>query len=486
MNGMRGGLVRGGQQAGGETNGGERWNGAPLEPSVPRAAPHPEEVVPAAWTPSWYTPAAEREGAADLRAWQAGAFRNIRWSLALVGFLTYIFVAVTYQLGIADIGMMAALVGMFFLPRPVRVPPVVLGLAALYLWGWVTWTTSDFPDIASEALVTLGKLVLILFVAVNVLRTRAEIRFYLIFFLLIYAAYPARGTIFNYFAGYTHFGRALWNFIYANSNDLAAITLLVLSMAAGVLVTERQKWFRIGAFAAVIVLTVIILLTKSRGVFLGLGFFALFALLPNLKHLRNIGVVGIIVAAILMLAPDDVWERVGGLRYATDTENLAEVDPERSAEQRYAIWQVSWRIIGDNPVTGVGWGAYSSAHREAAPLVDPTGLAWGGRDPHSTYFNLAAETGFPGLVLFLTLASGALIFAEKARRRCRKAMPLHAQQLFYLQLGLIGFLIAAVFASYSRISFVYLHLGLMYVIARACEDEMELIEASPTRATLTG
>jgi O-antigen ligase len=482
MNGMRGGLANGGDERGdrGRPRPGdlleadELYSWGPLDELDHGLETDAEHVVPG---PS------PRGVGADLWVWQSGDFRNVRWSIALVGFLVYVFVAVTYRFGIASPAMAVALVGLLFLPYPFRAPPVFLAFAALYLWSWITWTTSSYPDGVASEMETLGKLLLIMLVAVNVLRTRAEIRLYLILFLLFYAAYPARGTIFNYFAGYTHFGRALWNNIYANSNDLAAITLLVLSMAAGVLVTERQKWFRLGAFAAVIVLTVVILLTKSRGVFLGLAFFGVFALLPNMKGIRSIGIVGLILGGILMLAPNDVLDRIWGLKYVTDTEALDEVDPERSAEQRYAIWKVSWAIIEDHPLTGVGWGAYPSAHGEYSPLVDPTGLSRGNRDTHSTYFNVAAETGIPGIAIFLALVLGTILYAERVRRRSKTVMPLYAQQLYYLQLGLIGFLIAAVFASYSRISFLYLHLALIYVIARACSDDLNELESRAARVS---
>jgi O-antigen ligase len=409
----------------------------------------------------------------DEVVWNASGFNRVRWSISLVGFLTYIFVAVTYQLGIASIAMAAALAGLILLPGGLpRVPYPVVGLAALYLWGWMTWLGSDYPHIVKQELATLGKLVLILLVAVNVLRTRAEIRLYMILFLLFYAAYPARGTILNYLTGYTHFGRALWNFIYANSNDLAAITLLVLSMAAGVLITERNKWFRLGAFASCIVLTVIILLTKSRGVFLGLTVFTVFALLPQLKQLRRIGIVAVIAGGIALLSPSDVFERVGGLRYVADVENLGQVDEERSAEQRYAIWKVAGAIVRDHPTSGIGWGAYPQAHGRYAPMVDRSGIAGGNRDTHSTYINLVAETGYPGLLIFGVLVAGTMLHAQRARRRCRALLPRTAQQLFFLHMGLLGFLVAGIFASYSRISFLYLHLALMYVTARACNEDM--------------
>lgn len=460
--GMRGGLGLGGLQQ------------ASQPPEHAPGLNHPATPTPEA--PSRLRRMAQhivpRPGLGDDMVWEAGKLSRVRWSLSLVGFLVYTFVIITYRLGIGQAAMLVAIGGLLFLPTTLRIPPVVVGVGVMYVWAWVSWVTTAHSAAVYDAIVVLGKLWLILLVAVNVLRTRAEIRLYMIFFLFFYALYPARGTIINYLVGYTHFGRALWNFIYANSNDLAAISLLALSMAAAVLVVERNRLFRIGAFAAVIVLPVIILMTKSRGVFLGLAVFGLFALLPQVRRLRNVAVALLVVGGIALLAPSDVLERVGGLRYVTNTEDLGAVDEERSAEQRYAIWKVSWQIIADNPITGVGFGAYQLAHGAAAPRIDYTRLSWGNRDAHSTYFDLAASIGIPGLLLFLGLVGGVLFQTQAARRRCKTLIPRSAQQLYYLQLGLVGFLIAGIFASYASISFLYLHMALMYVTAQACNDDV--------------
>jgi O-antigen ligase len=416
----------------------------------------------------------------DEMAWAMSDFRRIPWSLSLVGFLVYVFVIVTFRIRIADVGMVAALVGLLFLPYAIRVPRLLIGMGVLYVWGWITMLASDYPEVVRSEMVVLGKLLLILLVAVNVLRTRSAIRFYMIFFLAIYAAYPARGTIFNYLGGYTHFGRALWNHTYSNSNDLAALTLLALSMAAAVLVGERNRWFRLAALVAIVVLAVIILLTKSRGVFLGLGLFAVLGMLANVRRLRNIGVVTLILAAIFALTPSDAIDRLVGLRHVADTENLQAVDQEGSAAQRFAIWKVGAEIAADHPVTGVGWGAYSTAHAVYSPLVDATGISRGKRDTHSTYLNVAAEAGYLGLGIFLVIVLGSLVHAESVRRRCRVAMPRAAHQLYMLELGLAGFLVASVFASYAQLNMLYLHLALLYGLARVCSDDLDRLRGAPT------
>jgi O-antigen ligase len=158
--------------------------------------------------------------------------------------------------------------------------------------------------------------------------------------------------------------------------------------------------------------------------------------------------------------PTSAWERMGmvGTIGGGGTEVLGELDDSGSAEQRYRIWQTSYRIIGDHPLLGVGWGAYPFANAQYDRGV-------GFKDTHSTYLNLTAEAGFPGITLFAMLIVSTFIRARQARRAVAATDPAAAQQLWYLELGLIGFLVAGVFGSYAKLTVLYLHIGLIWSLA---------------------
>jgi O-antigen ligase len=302
---------------------------------------------------------------------------------------------------------------------------------------------------------------------------------FIVLFLLFFALYPARGTIFNYLWGLKYFGRAVWNFIYRNPNDLAAITLLQFSMAVGLLKSEHRGWFKRGALAATIVLPLVILFTQSRGALIALIFVSTFAVAKEIRKLKSFMLIVVMAAVIAMAAPSGVWDRLGGLRAAGDVENLGEVDPDGSAEQRFQIWRVSWLIIADNPISGTGFGTYPTVHeRYAAANSTVLPLAGGRRDTHSTYFNLAATVGIPGLAIFLITMGVTLLQADRVRRRCRDLLPSAADQLFFLELGLIGFLMAGIFASYAKISFLWIHLALLYAVTKACESDLRQITSA--------
>ncbi len=132
------------------------------------------------------------------------------------------------------------------------------------------------------------------------------------------------------------------------------MTLLQLSIAAAFLVREPKGLYRLGAMAALVVLPFLILLTQSRGVFIGLVAFGVVAFAG---HHRKAKALGLVIAGPRV---DDVpavlrVESAGVVTQIGDTSELSEINDEGSAEQRFEIWQTAFRIIKDHPITGVGW-----------------------------------------------------------------------------------------------------------------------------------
>ena len=57
--------------------------------------------------------------------------------------------------------------------------------------------------------------------------------------------------------------------------------------------------------------------------------------------------------------------------------------------------------------------------------------------------------------------------ADRARRLCARVQPRLALQLKYLELGLLAFLVAGVWGSFAKLSFLYLYLALLWVVAQS-------------------
>jgi len=316
------------------------------------------------------------------------------------------------------------------------------------------------------------KLWLIALVAANALRTRAQVRFFLFFWLGCFALYPVRGALFNYYLyRETLFGRALWNYIFSNPNDLAAYCILQLSMAFGLYALEAKGPVRLASRLGLFVLPMVILLTKSRGAFLGFATFLLFVLWGQKRRGRAIGITIAVAAALLVVAPSGVLDRVFALKNIEKTGDVAAADEEGSAEQRYEIWKVARLIIRENPVVGVGLGAYPAEHQIASRQPQFKETARGRRDTHSTYFNLTAETGFIGLFIFVVSYLSVFVSVESTRRKLKKVRPSSAQALYALEVGAVGFFIAAIFGSMAHVSFLILHMVTMWSVAELMRRE---------------
>lgn len=399
--------------------------------------------------------------------------------MSFAAILLYIAGAVTYRVPLVGPAIVAALLGLVLEKARVVFPPFMALFFAFIIWNAVGLSTSVAPQVSSDQIIVLLKVSCIAFAMSNVLRSGWRVRTFVIFFLVCFAMYPARGTLLNYFVfGYTWFGRALWNYIYSNSNDLAALTFFPLSMCVALLLTEKKGWVRYSALAGVGALPLIILLTQSRAALIAMVvcLILFFAFHSNGKRVRTLLTAAALSVVVLPFVPDSAWERFKGIGQLTSVETIRYADPEGSAEARSLIWGVASQIIEDNPITGIGLGAYGYAHERYAAGMSLPSSAKGIRDTHSTYLNVAAESGLVGLALFLAMIAIALGDAEITRRRA-KQFPI-AQWLLALELGLVAFLVAGIFGSYSKLALLYIQLVFLWVVTNLAKQELATAAAA--------
>ena len=429
-----------------------------------------------------------RAGASS--AWSVSALlKQVHWSLALSAFLLYVYVVTSYRFQLGTIAMSTALVALPLEPGRFRLSPVVAWALALLGWAALGWGTSEYSGVVGDNLLEFAKVCAVILVAVNVVTTRTRLRLFLLVFLAAFALYPVRGALFNYFLYHgTFMGRAAWNYIYSNPNDLAGFCLLQFSLVAGVLAVEREKWIRTLAKIGMVLLPLLIVLTGSRGGFIALIAFVLIAFRKYAAQLTKLAAIAVVGAIILVTVPNGIWNRLGTIRDVDQAHASSQHEEESSTAQRIEIWKVASTIALENPVTGVGLGAYPFAHYVYAqrPEFDP--IAFGRRDAHSTYLKFAAEMGIVGLAIFLGLVVSTFMDAERTRRAAKRTRPEFATQLFYMEAGLAAYLVAGIWASWGTLVITYLHIALIHVASRLLKEELAtqpaFARAPRNRATL--
>lgn len=395
-----------------------------------------------------------------------------RLGIGLVALTFYLWIVHSYKLPAVDVAVIGMTLGVMVRGGTIRLPFPLLCFGLLIIWAGLGLAVTDNTVRTTEALIDLTKLWIIAFCVVNVVRTAADFRFVVIAWLAVFALYPVRGALYNqYICHCANFGRVSWNFVFGNPNDLASLAMVPLGLAAGVATVERTKFFRICSLIGVVILSMIILLTQSRGAILGLGAAALLLLLTSRRKGRDIVALVVLMGAAILFAPKKVWERVAGLSNISVDAGMQGVDPEASAESRWAIWKIAFGTIRQNPVTGVGANMMPVRHRQEADRLNLPSTMRGERDTHSTYLKLAAEMGIPALILYLVMWGSVFRRVHRVRRSIVSVRPKDHQVLFYLELAMCAFMVASVFGSYGSLSFTYLIVSVAWLAADVLSRE---------------
>ncbi len=241
-------------------------------------------------------------------------------------------------------------------------------------------------------------------------------------------------------------------------NFYGQILVVLVPLALDRLWNERAFLLRVLAFWAVVVCTLSVIFTFSRGGFLALAFVAAVMFIHHPPRLATVLVLLTVGIALIQFLPGNYIDRLGTLTEAIP--GFGDPLSEVSIRGRLSENTVAWMMFQDNIFFGVGWLNYPAHYQDYSRLIglDPRLSA---REPHSLYLEVAAESGLVGLAVFGLL----LFFSFQSIRqavRAFSAQGLHeyAGMAAAIGVGFAGYLIAALFlhAAYPR--FFYLLIGI--------------------------
>lgn len=190
-----------------------------------------------------------------------------------------------------------------------------------------------------------------------------------------------------------------------NPNMLGEYLILIIPIAVGMLIGRGEGLRRIPAFFCIGIMGVCLILTWSRGAWLGLIFAAILFLF--MWHRRSVWVILAGIASIPLLPailPDSIVSRFTSIGNMTDS----------STSYRVYIWRATINMIEDNLLTGIGIG--EGAWDRLYPLYSYLGVE-AAPHSHNLYLQIWLELGIVGLLvfvafLFLLYQSGFTLFAR--------------------------------------------------------------------------
>jgi O-antigen ligase len=192
----------------------------------------------------------------------------------------------------------------------------------------------------------------------------------------------------------------------ADENDLA----LAMSMALpypifmASLSGTTARWTLIYR-ATIAVIVVVIIISFSRGGFLGLIAVAASVWLFSKRKLRNLlitlAIVFVAGTLILKVLPAGYTARLNSINDPTSSTRV----------ERLRSWELGWVMWKHNPILGVGvdqfpWNAARYERMTSYWIDEEYSKSLAGREAHSLYFSLLAEMGLAGVIVFLCLLAG--------------------------------------------------------------------------------
>ena len=186
-----------------------------------------------------------------------------------------------------------------------------------------------------------------------------------------------------------------------DENDLALALNVTIPLAFSMaLIRTSSTGVRLLYFGATLLLVAGVLVSQSRGGFLGLVA-AMGVIWWHSRHrLRNIVLAFIFLlisaTAILSALPEGYVDEMVSITNEQDN----------TRQERMYFWKLGWIMFKDNPFFGVGAGNYPwTVHEYEAmlPVEEQNPRRMGGRPSHSLYFSLIPELGLAGIVPYVLL-----------------------------------------------------------------------------------
>jgi O-antigen ligase len=242
----------------------------------------------------------------------------------------------------------------------------------------------------------------------------------------------------------THGGRGPGSFI-SDENDVALALNTAIPLAYFLAQSKSVSGLiRVILALSVLVMVIGVVVTASRGGFVGLVIAGAAVIFFSEKRARNLVLVGIASVVFWFLIPAD---------YKAEVQSISNTEDNTRLDRIYS-WERGWEMFLDNPILGVGAGNYPwRVHEYELKSGSNFGQRrmLGGRAAHSLYFTLLPELGLAGSIAVLLLLARFFksarvtlgLMAESGRKETEELRAV----LRGVVVGMIGFLVTGIFIS---------------------------------------
>ena len=284
-------------------------------------------------------------------------------------------------------------------------------------------------------------------------------------------------------------GRGIGGFL-GDENDFCMTMNMIIPFPFFLAMSERGKK-RILYLGLTLMFLFVIILTQSRGGFVGLLATIFYCWLRTKKKVLTALLIAILAGFVLLIAPSSYWSEVRSIH--------EEGVSKGTGAERVYTWGIGWQMFLDNPIMGVGQGNFPWVFKkyefEVTGSDEPFhGRSVAGRMAHSIYFTLLPELGLIGTILFLGMVVKNikdLNYIKKTTIQKTKQKGDKFESKFYplalaLEGSMVGYLVSGAFIYIINYPNFWILMGFMIslkTIVMQSQNEPALVTNHKTAAT---
>jgi O-antigen ligase len=257
-------------------------------------------------------------------------------------------------------------------------------------------------------------------------------------------------------------------------NFFAAYQVFAFPVLLALSASARRGWLRALLLVGVVIVIGATFVTLSRGGILALALIGVLLLvLPARSFFRSLGqktllafVISIGVALALAVSYTELTSRINSLVQGK----------EAAGSGRVNEWRAAWRVANEQPVLGIGFGAFPAVSNDLVRSTPGTDLYNFDERPtgvfvHNVYLGSLAELGIPGLVLVvgLMVSTARALRHTATRARALGDFPL-SQIANALVLSLVGWAITSIFLSSETARPFWVAVGIALALPKLLPD----------------
>jgi len=355
--------------------------------------------------------------------------------------------------------------------EPKRIPLNALVIVLLVFTAWISITTvlAQVPAEAFDKWDKTMKILLMAFLTILLMSSRERVHALVWVMVVSIGYYGVKGGLFTVMGGAAE---RVWgpngSFL-GDNNALALALLMILPLMRYLQLQSNVAWIRWGIGAAMLLASISVVGSYSRGALLAGTAMTLVLALKSRKRVMLVGMMVIAIGLGAALAPQKWYDRMA---------TIETYEQDQSAMGRIRAWTFAYRYALDHPVFGGGFGVNTDEDlvRRYVPEADKA------RNFHSVYFEVLGCQGFVGLFIFLLLGFVTMRWAGRTVRLCRGHSELTwASDLASMtQVSLVGYAVGGAFQNLAFFDLFY-HIIAIVVLARILVERVLRSKAASVR-----